>query len=117
MRTCLNEDHDGYVIRKYLFNWLQLLEPVHGIRASSRAALSQKSGVRAQVTCDGPGAVLSQEVRVGAAGTRGGPRATLSREVRAGAAEISGSVGAALSREVGARPCMWGYPVLMVPTV
>jgi hypothetical protein len=39
-RTRPNEDHDGRVAREYLFNWLQLVEQVHGTRGSFRAALS-----------------------------------------------------------------------------
>jgi hypothetical protein len=86
-----------------LFNCLQLLEPVHGTRGSSGAALSQKSGARAQATCGTPGADLSRETGAGAAGTCGTPRAALSWETGAGAQVTHGASGATLSREVGAR--------------
>jgi hypothetical protein len=52
---------------RYLFNFLQLIEPILGTHDNFGAALSQKAGTGAQATCGGPGA--------GAAGTRGGPGA------------------------------------------
>jgi hypothetical protein len=83
VRTCPDGDHDGRVARGYLFNCLQHAEPVLRIRGSSRATLSQKVGVGAQVTRGGPGAAPSREAGAGAAGACGDPRAAPSREVRA----------------------------------
>jgi hypothetical protein len=73
-----DEDHDGLVTREYLFNCLDLVDPIHGTCGSSRAALSQKAGAGAQATCGGPGATLSREAGAGVVGTHGGPRAALS---------------------------------------
>jgi hypothetical protein len=97
VRTRPDEDHDGRVTRKYLFNCLQLVEPVHGTRGSSRATLSQKAGAGAQATHGGPGAALSREAKAGAVGTRGGPRAAPNREVGAGSMGTRGALGAVLS--------------------
>jgi hypothetical protein len=49
-------DHDGQVIRGYLFNYLQPIEPV-------------------LETCGSPGTALSQKAGAGAAGAHGGPGA------------------------------------------
>jgi hypothetical protein len=65
-----------------LFNYLQLVEPIHG-------------------TCGGPGATLSWKAGAGATGSHGGPGATPSREVGARATGTRGAPGAALSRKVG----------------
>jgi hypothetical protein len=73
-------DHDGRVVRGYLFNCLQPTKPVLGTRDSSGAILSQKVGAGAQVTRGGPGTALSREAGAGAAGARGGPGAVPSRE-------------------------------------
>jgi hypothetical protein len=67
-------DHDGRVTREYLFNCLQLVQPVYGTRGSSGAALSQKAGAGAQATRGGPGAALSQEAGAGALGDTWWPR-------------------------------------------
>jgi hypothetical protein len=40
VRTRPVEDHDGWVGRGYLFNCLQLVEPVHGTRGSFIVALN-----------------------------------------------------------------------------
>jgi hypothetical protein len=61
VRTRLDEDHDGRVTREYLFNYLQLVEPIHEIRGSSGAALSQQVGAGAQTTRGSPGAPLRWE--------------------------------------------------------
>jgi hypothetical protein len=130
-----DEDHDGRVTREYLFNCLQLVEPVHGTRGSSGAALDQKTGAGAHAIHDGPGAALSRETRARAAGTCGGPGAASSRETGAEAIGTRGAPGAALSWEAdtgaaGTRDgpgaalhfvltlsLYAGYPILMVPTV
>jgi hypothetical protein len=62
---------------------LQPVEPVLGTRGGSGAALSQKVGAGAQVTCGGPGAAPSREAGAGAAGTRGSPGAAPNREAGA----------------------------------
>jgi hypothetical protein len=85
-----------------LFNYLQLVEPVHGTRGSSEAALSQKAGAGAQATRCSPGAALSREAGAGTVGTRGGPEAAPSREAGAGVTGTRGAPRAALSREAGA---------------
>jgi hypothetical protein len=87
----LDGGHNGWVVRGYLFNCLQPLEPVLGTRGSTGAALSQNVGARAQVTCGDPGAALSLEAGAGAMGARGGPGAAPTREVGARAAGTHGS--------------------------
>jgi hypothetical protein len=79
-----------------LFNFLQLVEPVHGTRGNSGAALSQQAGAGAQATRGGPGAALSREAGARAVGTRGGPGAALSREAGARVTGTRGGPGAAL---------------------
>jgi hypothetical protein len=39
-----HEYHDGWVIREYLFNCLQLVELIYGTRGSSGAVLSRETG-------------------------------------------------------------------------
>jgi hypothetical protein len=68
VRTRPDGDHDGRVTRGYLFNCLQLVEPFLGTRDSSGAALSQKVGAGAQVTCGGLEAAPSREAGAGAVG-------------------------------------------------
>jgi hypothetical protein len=63
-----------------LFNCLQLVEPAHGSRGSSRADLSQEVGAEAQTTRGGSEATLSQEAGAGATGTHSDSGATLSWE-------------------------------------
>jgi hypothetical protein len=95
-------DHYSQVIRGYLFNCLQLVEPVLGTRGSFRAAMRQKVGAGAQATRGGPGAALSQEIGARAAGTRGGPGAALSRKVGVRATGTRGDPRATSSWEAGA---------------
>jgi hypothetical protein len=68
VRTRPDGDHDGRVIGGYLFNCLQLVEPVLETRDSFGAALSLKVGAGAQAT---RGAAPSRETGAGAVGTRG----------------------------------------------
>jgi hypothetical protein len=68
---------------RYLFNCLQLVEPVLRTHGSFRAVLSQKAGAGVQVMHGVPEATPSQEMGAGATRTRGGPGATPSREVEA----------------------------------
>jgi hypothetical protein len=64
---------------------LQPVEPAHGIRGSSEAALSQEAGAGAQGARGGPGA--APEPRGGSRDNRAhaSSRAPLSHEARAGA--------------------------------
>jgi hypothetical protein len=100
---CPDGDHDGRVTRGYLFNCLQLVEPVLGTRGSFGATLSQKAGAGARMTRDHPRAAPSWETGAGATGTCGGPGAALSREVGARVMGTRGSPGATTSLEAGAR--------------
>jgi hypothetical protein len=76
-------DHDGRVGRGYLFICLQPAEPVLGARGSSGAALNQKVGAGAQVTCGVPGAAPGRVAGAEVTGTYGSPRAASSREAGA----------------------------------
>jgi hypothetical protein len=78
MRTCPDGDHDGMIVRGYLFIYLWPTELVVRTRDSSGAAMSQMVGARAQVTRGGPRASPGQEVK--AAGTHGSSGATLSQK-------------------------------------
>jgi hypothetical protein len=56
VRTRPDRDHDGRIIRGYLFNCLQPVEHVLRACGSSGAVLTQKVGAGAQATRGGPGA-------------------------------------------------------------
>jgi hypothetical protein len=76
-------------------------------RGSFGAALRQKVGAGAQVTCGGPGATLAAGASggSGAIPSRGGtrrPRSCPELEAEARAAGTPNGLGAALSREAGA---------------
>jgi hypothetical protein len=58
-RTRPDEYHDDWVTSEYLFNWLQLVEPVHGTRDNSGAALRQKVIAEAQATRGTTRAIIS----------------------------------------------------------
>jgi hypothetical protein len=94
-------DRDGRVTRGYLFNCLQLVEPVLGTRCSFGVALSQKVGVVAQAMRGGPRAALSREAGAKAMGVRDGPGAAPRWEAGDGAVGTHGGPGAAPSQEAG----------------
>jgi hypothetical protein len=68
VRMCSDGDHDGLVERGYLFIFLRPAEPVLRTRGTSRAAMSQMVGARAQVPRGGLRAAPGQEAEAGATG-------------------------------------------------
>jgi hypothetical protein len=101
VRTRPDGDRDGRVTRGYLFNCLQLVEPVLGTRCSFGVALTQKVGVVAQAMHGGSRAALNREAGAKAMGVHGGPGAAPSREAGARAAGASDGPGAAQRWEAG----------------